>query len=154
MQLLQFAATVLLSFMGMPAGYFLASITKEELPTAKKYFPFLTALVFVAAIALSANYYNLKIAVKAALYIIATLAFAVKANSAVLYFILGVIIGFASRSAEAVMVLSSLVFLFGLLAGSTSFRKRLEFRELLPILAKNSVYIAGAFLAFEALMIA
>lgn len=151
MEILQFAAAAIVSYLGLPVGFFLASLTKEELPTARKYFPWLASLVFLAAIAIAANFLSLSIAVRVAIYI-AALALSVKASSSLLYLALGVAVGLVSKSGDVVLLLSSLVFVFGLLSGSLAFPARMKkgymVKEMLFLAAGNLSYLAGSILAF------
>ncbi len=150
MQFLQFAATAIVTYLGLPTGFFLASLTREELHTARKYFTRLVPLVFIAAAVFSASYLSIAIAAKIAIYVVA-IAVALKANLALLYFILGLAMGVISNNSSAVLSVSSLVFLFGLLAGSLYFKKKFSSSELLNLAARNALFIAGCGVGFAAL---
>ncbi len=145
----QFSAIVLVSYLGLPAGFILASLTKEELQTGRKFFPLLRSLAFLLFIAIFANFLGLAIFPKMIFYAFGILL-AVTANIQLLYAILGLLIGMADDG-SILLVLSSLAFIFGLLSGSMLFPPLSKRKSLLMIvrpLLSNSGYIFAALIWF------
>ncbi|MBI2145124.1 hypothetical protein HYU18_02270 [Candidatus Woesearchaeota archaeon] len=157
MQFLQFAGAAVIAYLGLPAGFFLAYLTKEELPTARKYLPVLSSLLFVAVMVLVANYYKFGLALKVVVYA-AAIALSIRANSAILFLVLGIALGLASEKDSQALVIAALVFLFGLVSGSVVFpafqRARLSrkagLRLLATMLVRNSTFILGVVIGLAA----
>ncbi len=151
MSTLQFAAAALVSYFGLLAGFFLASLTKEELPTAVKYFPWLQKLVILAAAAMAINFFGLGIVVKIVSYSFVLLLFTLNISTMHIYAILGVLLFAVSSSSNALMAISSLVFIFGLFVGSDCFAKTAKKKDMTTaaknLLVKNSAYVAVALAA-------
>lgn len=154
--LVQFAAAAVISYLGLLAGFFLASLTREELPTAKRYFQLLQRLVVLAAAAVAMEYFSVSIFVKVAVYLLLLLLLAVSIRTSFYYAVFGVVVFFVSASQNALLVLSSLVFLFGLLSGSIYFernvKKKADFAsKAAEMLMNNSFYpvIAVVLYAFS-----
>lgn len=153
---MQFAAAAIISYLGLPAGFFLAFLTKEELPTARKYFPWLQRIVIIAAAAAGMGFLSVGLAVKIAVYAVLLLLIAVKINAQLFYALFGVLLFASGKDGNSLLALSSLVFLFGLVSGSINFgiwgkKKSRAVKEIARILSSNSVYVGVAlalFLAF------
>ena len=153
--LVQFAAAAVVSYLGLLAGFVLASLTKEELPTAKKYFPLLQRLIILAVAAVAMEYFSFSIFVKTAAYLLLLLFLAVSIRTSFYYAVFGVVAFFVSASQNALLVLSSLVFLFGLLSGSIYFernvKKKADFAsKAAEMLVGNSFYPAVAVVLYAA----
>ena len=148
----QFAAAVLVAYIGLTVGVFLASMTKEELPTARKYFPLLQKLAIITIAAFALDYFAAGVATRTASYIV--LLFLLLFHLAVpLYYAAFGFLAFAvSAIPEALLVISSLVFLFGMLTGSASFPERLKKGDALQaareLLARNALYPAAAMVTY------
>lgn len=149
--LIQFAAAAVISYLGLLAGFFLASLTKEELPTAVKYFPWLQKLVILAAAAIAINFFGFGVVVKIVAYSFVLLLFALKISTTHIYVILGILLFAVSSSSNALMVVSALVFIFGLFVGSDCFAKTAKKKDLIAaaknLLVKNSAYVVVALAA-------
>ena len=153
----QFAAAAVVSYLGLLAGFFLASLTKEELPTARRYFPWLQRLVILAIAAVAFDFFGFSLALKAVSYALALLIILIlKINLTMLYAAFGVALFAVSSSGNTLMVISSLVFILGIISGSDYFAK--EVRKLKKVktetaaakdlLVKNSAYVAVALTLF------
>ena len=153
---LQFAAAAIISYLGLLAGFFLASVTKEELPTARKYFPWLQRFVIVAITAAVMDFFNVNAGLKIAMYVLLLLVMAVGLNLQFFYAAFGVLLFAASKDSNMLLVVSSMVFLFGLLSGSVYFdsrvrRKSSMLNEAWKLLMSNASYIVVAVALFLAL---
>ncbi len=152
MQFLQFAAAVVVSYLGLIAGFFLAAMTREELPTAKKYFPWLQRLVIIVVTAVSMRLLEFNLVIRLAAYAALFVLLAVKPNLQLFYALFGAAVFAAARNSNALLITSSLVFLFGLLSGSSSFDARIRKKDIVKaaakILANNIFYPAIAIALF------
>ena len=152
MQFLQFAAAVVISYLGLLTGFFLASMTKEELPTAKKYLPWLEKLVILATAAFVMNFLSFSIVAKAAVYALLLLFLVYKYNTRFVYAAFGAAAFAVSKDSNMLLITASLVFLFGLLSGSNSFkinlRKKNIEKDAVRALASNLFYPAVAIILF------
>ena len=154
MLFLQFAAAVVISYLGLLAGFILATMTREELPTAKKYFPWLEKLVILVVAALVMNFFSISIIFKAAAYALLLLFFIRSYNTKFVYAAFGAAAFAASKNSGMLLITASLVFLFGLLSGSNSFKTNLRKRDMVKAAAKalanNIFYPAVAIMLFLA----
>lgn len=142
---LQFSALAVVSYLGLLAGFFLASVTREELPTAKKYLPLLQRLIILAVAAVSMEYFSVSIFVKAAVYLLLLLLLATSVRISFYYAVFGVLAFFVSASQNTLLVISSLVFLFGLVSGSVYFERSVKRKadfasKAAEMLVNNSFY--------------
>jgi hypothetical protein len=142
MNLVQISATALISYLGLAAGFVIAKLTTEELPTARKYFPWIQRGLFFVVTALMVNFvgFSAWLAVPAYL-ILAGISFIIPINLLLFYIVFGTGFFFASTNQSALLVISSLVFLFGMVSGSGSLIKIKDFwNGLLLLLLSNSAY--------------
>ena len=155
MQFPQFAAAVVISYLGLLAGFILATMTKEELPTAKKYFHWLEKLVILAVAAFTMNFFSINIVAKAAVYALLLLFFIYSYNAKFVYAAFGAAVFAVSRNSSMFLITAALVFLFGLLSGSKSFKISLRKKDMVKaaakVLASNLTYPAVAIVLFLAL---
>ena len=150
---LQFAAAAIISYLGLLAGFFLASLTKEELPTARKYFPWLQRLIIIAIAAFVLDFFSINLTLRIVIYALLLLAVAVSLNLQFFYAAFGVLLFAASRDKNMLLVLSSMVFLFGLLSGSVYFDSRVKRKsaahgEALKLLISNASSVVIAMVLF------
>ncbi|MBI2176629.1 hypothetical protein HYU40_04785 [Candidatus Woesearchaeota archaeon] len=154
MQLWQFSAAVMVSYLGLVAGFFLASMTREELPTAKKYLPWLEKLVVLAIAAVMMNLFGLNVAAKAAVYVLLLLFFVYGYNLKLVYAAFGAVIFAVSKDSAIFLATAALIFIFGLLSGSSNFSMKIRKGEIVKAAAKallrNSFYPAVAVMLFLA----
>ncbi len=136
MLFLQFAAAVVISWLGLLAGFILATMTKEELPTAKKYFPWLEKLVALAVAAFVMDFFSLSLVAKAAAYVVLLAFFIFSYNAKFVYAAFGAAVFAVSRNSSMLLITAALVFLFGLLSGSNSFKTNLRKRDMVKAAAK------------------
>lgn len=150
----QFAAAVIISYLGLLAGFFLASMTREELPTARKYLPWLERLVVLAVAAFVMNFFNVQIVAKVAVYGALLLFLVFSYNAKLVYAAFGAAIFAVSRDSNIFLVTTSLVFLFGLLSGSAYLGSKLNKKGVAKAAAKvfasNLLYPAVAIVLFLA----
>ncbi|MBI2550289.1 hypothetical protein HYV83_03870 [Candidatus Woesearchaeota archaeon] len=153
MQLWQFAAAVAVSYLGLLAGFFLASATKEELPTARKYFPWLQRLVIIAIAAVVMDSFNFNTGLKVAAYALLLAVIAVGLNLQFFYAAFGVLLFVVSKNQNTLLIVSSMVFLFGLLTGSIHFDSKVKKKspvlgEVEKLLISNASYLVVAVVLF------
>mgnify|MGYP001246428768 CR=1 FL=1 len=117
MTFLTYLLATVVAFSGVIAGSMLALNTKEEMPTAKKYFPLLQKVLFIAVIAALLNHFKLAIIVKVIVYLLVLFIILRKKQYnfypfiAVIFFLLG-------QSQQSLFTISILMFLFGFPTGS------------------------------------
>jgi hypothetical protein len=143
--LLQFVSAVLISYSGLVIGLILASLTKEELPTGKKYFHLFQRLAILVPAAVVLDFFNVNILIKIAVYIVILAFITFSFNTAISYIALGVALFAVSESQETFIIMAGLIFLFGILTGSHNFatevkRKHNLILETKNILVKNIFY--------------
>lgn len=152
MQFWQFAAAVVVSYLGLIAGFFLASMTKEELPTARKYLPWLEKLVILAVAAFVMNSFGIGLAARAVVYVLLLLFFIYSYKVKLLYAALGAVIFTTSRDNATFLTAAALVFVFGMLSGSSGFDLKTKKRDLAKAAVKlfidNRFYPAVAIALF------
>lgn len=155
MQFLQFAAAVVVSYLGLVAGFFLASMTKEELPTAKKYFPWLQRLAIIVIAAVSMRLLEFSLPARLASYAALLVLLAARPGLQLFYALFGAAVFAAARDSNALLITSSIVFLFGLLSGSSGFNLKTRKKDLAKAAVKlfvdNLFYPAVAIALFLAL---
>ena len=150
---LQFAKAAIISYIGLLAGFILASATKEELPTARKYFPWLQRLVIIAIAAFVMDFFNINLILKIVAYAVLLLIVAVGINTQFFYTIFGASLFAVSKDKNMLLIVLSMVFLFGLLSGSVYFdghvrRKSSVAGEAGKLLISNSSYVVIAMVLF------
>ncbi|MEK6837409.1 MAG: hypothetical protein AABX69_02050 [Nanoarchaeota archaeon] len=150
---LQFASVAVVSYLGLFAGFFLASLTKEELPTGRRYFPWLQRLIILAVVAVTMNFFGFGLVIKFFTYAILLLLLTLKINLQLAYTVFGVFLFAVSSSSNTLLMVASLVFVFGLLSGSNYFagsvRKKSDMvGEAKSLLVKNSIYVVVALTLF------
>lgn len=120
MQPATYFLAAIVSFSGLIAGAILAFFTKEELKPGKKYFELLQKALLAAIAAVFVYYLGLHLLVRIAIYaaVILLLATSKSINSSVAYALLGAVFYFSSFSKQSFLIISSLIFLYGLPAGS------------------------------------
>lgn len=148
----QFLAATLVSYLGLPLGFCLGFLTKEEMPTARKYFPVLERIVILAIAAITLDSLGVALAARAAVYALFLLLSLFAIPLPIIYCLVGITLA-VSRN-DRVLLISSLVFIFGLLSGSDYFavavRKKFGVvAKARSLVLKNAVYVAIAILAFQ-----
>ena len=150
---LQFAAAAIISYLGLLAGFFLASLTKEELPTARKYFPWLQRLIIIAIAAFVLDFFNINLTLRIVIYALLLLAVAVSLSLQFFYAAFGVLLFAVSKNQNILLIVLTMVFLFGLLSGSVYFdghvrKKSSVAGEAGKLLISNASYIVIAIVLF------
>ncbi|MBU0628151.1 MAG: hypothetical protein KKC75_03105 [Nanoarchaeota archaeon] len=147
MNLLNYSLAALLSYLGLFAGLLLAIIAKEELKAGKKYFiitkKVIIALIFISIIFLA----QLKhVLILIALLIITTSLVKYSKTELVkthyTYLLFSAIFYLSSKRLELFAVSSSLIFLYGLPAGTLlSYKTK---KEAITNILKNVVFVVIA----------
>ncbi len=150
----QFAAAVVISYLGLLSGFFLASMTREELPTARKYFPWMEKLIILAGAAFVMDFFSANIVARVVVYIVILLFFIYGYNLKLVYAAFGAVVAAVSKDSNTLLVVAALVFLFGLLSGSGYFDPKLKRKDVVRGAAKvfvsNLPYPAVAIVLFLA----
>ncbi len=110
----------MVSFSGIIAGVVLSFFTKEEMKPGKKYFELLQKALLAAIAAVFVYYLGLQLPVRIAIYaaVILLLALSKSINSSIAYALLGAVFYFSSLSRQPFLIVSALIFLYGLPTGS------------------------------------
>jgi len=148
MSFLIYLISAVIAFSGVIAGAILAFNTKEEMPTAKKYFPLLQKILLIAMVAVLLNYFNISVVIKVIIY--ALVIFAVSKKQmlnfypviAVLFFSLG-------QSSQSLFLISTLVFIYGFPTGSLYVirNKKMKWLELVrKVSVKHGIFLLAAIL--------
>lgn len=117
MTFLAYLLSAVLAFSGVIVGTLLAINTKEEMPTAKKYLPWMQKILFIAIIAAFLNYFKFGIIIKLVIYAIVIFT-VLKSKTLSNYVFLAVIFFLLGQRSESLFIISTLVFLYGFPTGS------------------------------------
>ena len=142
---LQFAAATVISYLGLLAGFFLASVTTEELPTGKKYFPLLQRMIILVIGATAANFFGVGTVPKLLFYLVLIAVIMFSINIRLFYAVFGVLLFTVAASVNILLIMSSFIFLFGLVSGSEYFtlvvkKKRSRAAAAGNLLLRNAAY--------------
>jgi hypothetical protein len=144
----QFTAAAVISYLGLAAGFFLASLTKEELLTGKKFFPWIQRIIGFAIVAVALQGTNKLVQFGVLLAFALLVLVTYRINLPLLYGIFGVSVFMVSNDPPALSVALSLVFLFGLVSGSEKF-VRVNFpKHVALLLACNLTFFVAVLLNF------
>ena len=128
--MLTYFLTTLFVFFGVYVGALLAFIAPEELKPGKSYFKAFenTLLVFIVLILLYA--YNANLFVLIFLGVVASIFLYYTTDSTpvnqIAYFLLGIVMFFATKTTELFIIISTMIFLYGLPLGSLYVARRLK----------------------------
>jgi len=137
------------SFTGLFVGSFIASQTKEELKTGEKYFVLLEKVVIIAIISLLMHLYAFSIWPRVIIYVLAIVVlFLIRPPSITTYSLLGIALYLSSREATMFYWVASLIFLYGLAAGSLLFIAHKKFRPVTIFVAHISFLIIAVMLFY------
>ena len=153
MQFLQFAAAAVISYLGLPAGFFLGSVTTEELPTASKYFPMLQRAIILVIAVVMANYFGYPILIRLLVYAVVIAAALASVDFRFFYPIFGILLFGVAANENFLLFTSLLIFLFGLVSGSQYFamavkRKSQTMAAARRLLLQNLAYPGIAMILF------
>src|SRR3989338_524612 len=132
MTLVQYVLAVLVAFSGVLVGAFLACFAKEEMPTARKYFPLIGAVLFAVVVAFVLNHFSVSLPLRLVAYAVLFpfllfWKFDLYPFFAVFFFLL-------AHSPQGLFAVSALVFLYGFPAGSMFVVRKNEFRPVRAVL--------------------
>lgn len=117
MSFLQYVIAAVIAFSGVIAGAVLALLTKEEMPTAKKYLPLLQKVLLISTVVVFLNYFKIGLIIKIVVY--ALLIFTVlRAKTLNFYPVLAVLFFLLGQSSQSLFLISLMVFLYGFPTGS------------------------------------
>jgi len=146
MTFLTYSLAAIIAFSGLIVGSILALRTKEEMPTAKKYFPLLQKILYVAIIAVFLNHFKVGIIIKVIIYAIVIFAI-LRAKVLNSYFIIAVFFFFLGQSEKSLFMISLLVFLYGFPTGSllVIYSKKMKWPEAVKkIILKHGIFLVVA----------
>lgn len=145
MTLVQYLIAVFVAFSGVLVGAFLACSAREEMPTARKYFPLIQAVLFAAVAAFALDYFSVSLLLRIAAYValfpfLLFWKFDFYPFLAVFFFLL-------AHSSQSLFAVSVLVFLYGFPAGSLFVVRKNEWRIVRAILMVGRRYSYFVFVA-------
>ncbi len=120
MQSLTYFLAATVSFSGIIAGAVLAFFTKEEMKPGRNYFELLQKALLAATAAVFVYYLGLQLPVRITIYaaLILLLALSRSINSSIAYASLGAVFYFSSFNKQPFLIISALIFLYGMPTGS------------------------------------
>ena len=130
MTFITYLLAALVAFSGVIIGAVLALNTREEMPTARKYFPLLQKVLFVAIISVFLNFFKFGLVIKLLIY--ALVIFSILRKPALnSYVILAVIFFLLGQGQQSLFLVSIFIFLYGFPTGSLFIirNKRMEWLE-------------------------
>ena len=136
----------IIAFLGFPIGLFLSFVSPEEMKPGKKYFKLLQNLLLVFILFFVFDYYTIPLAISIILTVAVFLGvfyWQNKHKSIILYLILAVLLYLSSKDTSLFAIESSLIFMYGLPAGSLLKSKK---KDAIKIVAKHSIFIVLAVL--------
>ena len=141
MQFLQFAAAVVISYLGLLAGFLLAYVTQEEMQTAAKYLPLLQRIIILVIAVVVTDFFGIHLALKLLIYLATIAVIIFSLNIRPFYVVFGVLLFAVAVSQNTVLILSSMIFLFGLVSGSQHFAKAVKKRSQMLTAVKNLLLV-------------
>ena len=137
MQFLQFTAAAVISYLGLLAGFYLASVTTEELSTGRKYFPFLQRLVILIIAVIVANYLGYSTMLRVLIYAVIVFMVMFRINIRLFYAVFGFALFAVAQSANFLLITAALIFLSGLVSGSEYFAMTVKRKSQIMVAAKR-----------------
>lgn len=150
MQLIQFLGILVISYLGLLAGFFLNRIAKEEMAVGKKYFYQLQRIIFFVLLIIFLIWMGLNwilIAIITVLLVILSeylQIFRKQMANPIIYGLLGIAIALL-QDTKYLQLFAGLVFLYGIMAGSFFTEKKDDWKSLLR---NNLLYIIAGIVLF------
>jgi len=117
MSFLLYSIAAIIAFSGLLAGVFLALHTKEEMPTAKRYFPWAQRILILIMVALFFDHFKVMLFFKIAIY--ALIVFSIVRKPVLNYYpFIALLFFFLGQSNESLLAIATVVFLYGFPTGS------------------------------------
>jgi len=127
MEAITYVLAVLVTFLALFLGMLLARLTKEELKPGDKYFKFakVVLLIIITVISLTISFLNRHIATFAIILILFIILFFTKKRKkeTYIYALYGFIIHYSAGYINLFLLESSLIFIYGLIAGTLITKK-------------------------------
>ena len=119
MELITAFIIALVSFLGLVIGMFLPFCNKDELKSGRKYIIFMQKIILAAIIIRISYYYDFS---SVLLFLTIALSFLlfidkIKIKTQIIYPLLGIILYLSSKTTNLFVLISALIFLFGLPSG-------------------------------------
>jgi len=140
MTFLAYSAAALIAFSGIFAGAFLTFFTKEEMPTARKYFPWLQKALFLVMIAIFFNFFKVNGIIMLIAYIL-ILFMIVKKQTLDYYPLLAIIFFLLGQGNESLFMISALIFIYGFPTGSLFATQATWQATIKPVLLKYGIFL-------------
>lgn len=121
--------TLIVSFLGLIAGMIIANMAKEELKGGRKYFFLMQDFLIVLMLFFILEFYNVTIFITIPVLLVIFLLFFYFKNSmqnVAIYSIFAIIFYLSSRNINLFSLESSLIFLYGLPAGSLISKEKIK----------------------------
>ena len=117
MSLLAYSLSAVVAFLGLFVGAFLARATKEEMPTATRYFPWLQKILFLIMVAVFFQHFKVSIIIRFVIY--AVLLFSLLRKETInFYIVLAVFFFMLGQANQSMFTVATLIFLYGFPTGS------------------------------------
>lgn len=113
---LQYTLAAIIAFSGLFVGAYLARATKEEMPTASRYLPWMQKILVIAIVAFFLNILPVNLIIKVLIYALLIVSL-LKTPLTNMYFLIGFIF-FMLANSDHLFTISTLVFLYGFPTGS------------------------------------
>jgi len=143
MTFLAYSAAALIAFSGLVIGAFLALSAKEEMPTARKYFPWLQKALFLAMVAVFFNFFKVSPVIMVIIY--ALILFMIAKKQELGYYpLLAVVFFFLGQGTQSLFLISALIFLYGFPTGSlfAMQRKKATWQTIIrPLILKYGIFL-------------
>ncbi|MCH7902728.1 hypothetical protein IIC68_03165 [archaeon] len=140
MTFLTYSAAAVIAFSGVFAGAFLTFFTKEEMPTARKYFPWLQKALFLAIIAILFDFFKVNGIIMLIAFIL-ILFMIVKKQTMNSYPLLAIIFFLLGQGNESLFMISALIFIYGFPTGSLFAKQKTWQATIKPVLLKYGIFL-------------
>ena len=134
----------IIAFLGFPIGVFLSFLSPEEMNPGKKYFKLLQNILLVLILFFVFDYYAISLVISIILTVAVFLGvfyWQNKHKGIIIYLILAVLLYISSNDISLFAIESSLIFMYGLPAGSLLRPKK---KDVIKVVAKHSIFIVLA----------
>lgn len=148
--IINYVFLVVVSYLGLGIGVVISHFAKEEIKPGQKYFKVAKQVVFATIFYLFAAHLGIEKIIDIALVTIITLLSYVWdtrthfVNTNWFYYSFFAVIMYETRASDLLIVISTLIFLFGIIAASIKMKKLLDsslYSSLKKMLLDNSLYI-------------
>jgi hypothetical protein len=140
MTFLEYSASAIIAFLGIFIGAFLTFFTKEEMPTARKYFPWLQKALFLAMIAIFFNFFKVQGLIVILTFLL-ILFVIVKKQTVNYYPFLAILFFLLGQANQSLFMISALIFIYGFPTGSLFSQQKTWQATIKPVLMKYGIFL-------------